>query len=104
MLGTASTNDQVTATKQRAIRIDTYICICCALEIGMIVLIATQPILPNWLIWLLRAFSIIRIADVIQVGMNMAVFNQMKIKGTYYISSMARALILTILSLTMESW
>lgn len=98
IFGIASANIQVAATKQRAVWIDTYICIWYALEIGMIGLIVTQLILPNWLIWLLRAFSIIRIVDVIQVGMNMAVFNQIRIKGTYYISSMARALVLTIIN------
>ena len=96
-----SNEEKIRATKARALQIDTYIAIWWVIEALMIWLVAcfSQPPVPSWLCYMLTTFAVVRIVDIIQVNVNMSIFNQLRL-DKYYIASMTRTIILSIINYT----
>lgn len=90
----ASADDQLAATQRRAWQIDLYILVWWVVEGVLVAVVAHASALPSWGRSIVVVAATIRIVDILQVGVNMSVFNYLRL-SKYYISSMARTIVLT---------
>lgn len=81
-------------TKRRALFIDLYMLFFIIIEIVFTILVSKHSLSHNWLGYVILIFAIIRIVDILQVNINMVLFDHLRLrKNEHYMASAVRTII-----------
>lgn len=85
-------------TKTRSHRVDLYIFIWFMVELMAVVTLCLVGWRPTYLILVVRILGALRIIDIIQVNVNIVLFDRLRIEKDYYMASLVRTIVLTMLN------
>lgn len=88
------TEDRLMKTKKRALFVDLYMLFFIIIEIGFSINVCKYSLIHNWLGIVIVIFAFIRIIDILQVNINVVLFDHLRIKKKdHYMASTVRTII-----------
>jgi hypothetical protein len=95
-----SGHDRKRQAIKRARKIDRYICACILAEIIGVALVSRASLVMNgWIRWPVMIFAILRLVDIVQVNINLSLFDVLRTGREYhYMASVVRSIINVILN------